>query len=278
MEESVNTTPVKDISASDLKAYMSGHKEESYLLIDVREPKEYKQGHIPGSVLLPLKEVEAGITDFDLEKDVFFYCRSGRRSRIAANLVADMGVPAKSIYNLAGGILSWQGKKLQDFPRVSVFPADRDISSLLRRALELEKGAQTFYTACAGLFEHETISRDATALAKLEVEHARLIYRILEKYQPDLDSFEKMFEEAQGDIIEGGLSVTEAVNRLKNAEGDACVNFSELALEIEFMAYELYKNLSAMAGEKEIALEMLALSEQEKGHARVVANMLSRCF
>ncbi len=274
----MNITPVKDISAKDLKAYMSGHREESYLLVDVREPKEYRQGHIPGSVLLPLKEVEAGITDFDLEKDLFFYCRSGRRSRIAANLVADMGVSAERIFNLAGGILAWQGKKLQDFPRVSVFPAAGDISSILIRAIELEKGAQTFYTACAGLFEHETISRDAAALAKLEMEHARVIYRILKRYRPDLENFEKMFENAPGDIIEGGLSVTEAVNRLKNAEGDTCVNFFELALEIEFMAYELYKNLAAITGEKEIALEMLALSEQEKGHTRVVANMLSRCL
>ena len=274
----MNLTTVKDISADDLKAYMSGHKEESYLLVDVREPKEYRQGHIPGSVLLPLKEVEAGITDFDLEKDIFFYCRSGRRSRIAANLVADMGVPAKNIFNLAGGILAWQGKTLRDFPRVTIFAAAGDIPSTLRQAIELEKGAQTFYRACAGLFEHETISREATTLAKLEVEHAKIIYRILKRHKPDLEIFEKIFEQAAGDIIEGGLSVAEAIEMLKKAEGDPCVNFSELALEIEFMAYDLYKNLAVRAGEKETALQMLTLCEQEKGHTRVVANMLSRCF
>jgi len=145
--QSMNVKPVKDITARDLKEYMSGHKEESYLLVDVREPKEYRLGHIPGSVLLPLKEVEAGITDFDLEKDIFFYCRSGRRSKIAANFVADMGVPAENIFNLAGGILAWQGRKLKDFPRVSVFAAATDISSILKQAIELEKGAQIFFPA-----------------------------------------------------------------------------------------------------------------------------------
>ena len=269
---------VKDISAHDLKAYISEHKEQSYLLIDVREPKEYRQGHIPGSVLLPLKEVEAGITNFDLEKDIFFYCRSGRRSRIAANLVADMGIPAKSIFNLAGGILAWQGETLPDFPRVTVFDAAEDIPSKLRRAIELEKGAQTFYRACAESFEDETISREAMTLAKLEVEHAKIIYRILHRHQPNLEDFEKIFKAAAADIIEGGLSVAEAIEMLKKAEGNPCVNFSELALEIEFMAYDLYKNLGAMASEKEVALQMLALSEQEKGHTRVLANMLSRCF
>lgn len=269
--------PVQDISAEDLKAYMAEHKEGSYLLVDVREPKEYVRAHIPGSVLLPLKEVEAGITDFDLEKDIIFYCRSGRRSRIAANLVTDMGVQAEKIFNLAGGILAWEGKKLQDFPRLSIFPATSDVSAILRRAFELEKGAEEFYSACARLFDHEMISRHASALANFEMAHARVIYSFLKMRQPDLEDFERMFGEASGDIIEGGLSVAEAVKRLQNAEGDPCFNFFELALEIEFMAYELYKNLAARAEKKETALAMLTLSEQEKGHTRVVAHMLSKC-
>ncbi len=268
---------VKDISAVELKKYMSDMGEEAYLLVDVREPKEYGKGHIPGAVLLPLKEVEAGITSFDLDKDLVFYCRSGRRSRIAANLVADMGLPVKDIFNLAGGILSWQGRKLPDFPRVTLFPYTSDISSMLMRAFELEKGTQEFYSACVQVFQEEPFSQDASVLAGLEMEHARIIYNYLKEIEPELEDFEKMYSKASGDIMEGGLKVSEALSSLKDMEGIPCLNFGELALDIEFMAYDIYKNLAARAENADTARAMLALSDQEKGHARIVSRIISRC-
>ncbi len=269
---------VKDISAPELRQFMDGRREESYLLIDVRQPKEYRQFHIPGAVLLPLKEVETGITRLPLDRDLVFYCRTGRRSRIAASLVADMGIPVGRLLNLAGGILSWQGKKLRGLPRVGVFRAAGDLFSTLQRAFELERGTQNFYTNCARVLKGKDISGHAMALADFEAVHAKVIYSYMKRFRSDLAEFEQMFEKAPGDILEGGLSVAEAVVQIGGLEGDTCINFAEMALEIEFMAYDLYKNLASVSEDREIIRAMMMLSEQEKGHVRIVADILSECL
>jgi rhodanese-related sulfurtransferase/rubrerythrin len=270
---------VGDVTAAELKNYMEDRQEKSYLLVDVREPKEYRMGHIPGAVLLPLKEVEAGITGLaDADRDLFFYCRSGRRSKIAANLVADLGVPARKIYNVSGGILAWQGKRLPDFPRLHHFDAAGDVLTILQKALELEKGTGIFYTVCAGLLEDKDISAKARALADFETVHAKVIYRCMKRLKPDLEEFEKMFERASGEIMEGGLSVHDAVKGLAAMEEEPCINFAEMALEIEFTAYDLYRNLATKAEDRESVGTLLMLSEQEKGHIRIVANILSACL
>lgn len=86
---------------------------ESIQLVDVRTLEEFQAGHIPGALLIDVKG-----TDFDhqaeekLKKDlpVAVYCRSGMRSLKAAGLLKDKGF--KTIYNLKGGFLEWQGNGL----------------------------------------------------------------------------------------------------------------------------------------------------------------------
>ena len=76
------------------------------VLLDVRTPEEYREGHIKGSKLIPLdvlaQKVEGAIKDKDTT--VIIYCRSGNRSRTAANSLLRMGY--KNVHDL-GGIISW---------------------------------------------------------------------------------------------------------------------------------------------------------------------------
>ena len=274
----MDRTIVKDIDSRQLRDYMERAKEGDFLLVDVREPKEYKQAHIPGAILIPLKEVETSITDYDVERDLIFYCRSGRRSRLAAHLVEDMGIPAKNIWNLSGGILSWRGEKLPDFPRIEVFSDKTKISEILMKAFEMEKGTRQFYLAASSYMADKALSKDITSLARLEVEHARLIFKHLKKERSDLGDFETLFETAPATVMEGGLSMEEAVKRISEMHGDYCINFGEFALEIELMAYDLYRNLSERAETKEAATAFLRLAEQEKTHARVVSRIIEKCM
>ena len=70
------------------------------LLVDVREADEYKAGHIPGAINLPL----SAIADTALPKDrtIFLYCLRGTRSRRAAGILKKMGCNVKSIGGIAG--------------------------------------------------------------------------------------------------------------------------------------------------------------------------------
>jgi len=77
-------------------------------IIDVRTPEEYRAGHIPGSINVPLDRV-GGIVNIvpDKSERLFVYCLSGARSRSASQQFAAMGY---TDVNNIGGISQWTGK------------------------------------------------------------------------------------------------------------------------------------------------------------------------
>ena len=74
-------------------------------LIDVRQPDEWEQGHIPGARHIVLEELPSHADSVARERKVVFCCRSGNRSAMAADAFAQAGYDA---HNLAGGVLAWQ--------------------------------------------------------------------------------------------------------------------------------------------------------------------------
>lgn len=84
-------------------------KDPNVQLLDVRTVAEYSEGHIPNSLNINVKDEEGFPLAVDelLDKDkaVAVYCRSGRRSRLAADLLLKKGF--KKVYNLDKGILNW---------------------------------------------------------------------------------------------------------------------------------------------------------------------------
>ena len=78
------------------------------VLIDVRAPEEYRSGHIPGAVSVPLERI-GGIRALypDRETVLLTYCHSGVRSRRACKTLSDLGF--RNVFDL-GGILSWKGE------------------------------------------------------------------------------------------------------------------------------------------------------------------------
>lgn len=74
---------------------------------DVRDPFEYRAGHIPGALSYPLSELGFHIDEVRREGPVVLSCRSGGRSMTAAKTLAYLGVLDQPI-NLAGGLVRWQ--------------------------------------------------------------------------------------------------------------------------------------------------------------------------
>lgn len=73
-------------------------------VIDVREPHEYVQAHVPGAILIPLGELPDRLEEVPSDRAVLFICASGVRSRRAAEFLARHGADAT---NVAGGTLAW---------------------------------------------------------------------------------------------------------------------------------------------------------------------------
>jgi SulP family sulfate permease len=80
------------------------------LVIDVREPREFKQGHIPKAQLIPLPELISQKPDLPSDREIVLVCRSGRRSLRAAHLLK--GENGADIRILRGGMLAWEAAKL----------------------------------------------------------------------------------------------------------------------------------------------------------------------
>lgn len=82
------------------------------LILDVRTPSEYERGRIPGSVLLPLQQLQARWQEIagHSQRPVLITCATGNRSTVAAKILIDRGF--RRVYNLRPGIAGWEREKL----------------------------------------------------------------------------------------------------------------------------------------------------------------------
>ncbi|MBR0145051.1 MAG: hypothetical protein IJM25_00110 [Eubacterium sp.] len=90
-------------------------RDDGHVVLDVRRKDEYDSGHIPGAVLLPNEEIGTKPPKAlpDMDQVILVYCRSGVRSKEAAEKLADMGY--KNVYEF-GGILLWEGETVTEAP------------------------------------------------------------------------------------------------------------------------------------------------------------------
>ena len=93
-----------NITAEEAKQIMD--TEEGYIILDVREQEEYDAGHIPGAILIPYTQIAEKAEEVLTDKDqlILVYCRSGRRSKIAAEALAELGYTNIKEF---GGIIDW---------------------------------------------------------------------------------------------------------------------------------------------------------------------------
>ena len=92
----------------DVEAFGAEIQKPGTQLVDVRTPAEYNSAHIPGAINIDVTadDFEQNIRVLNKKQPVAVYCRSGRRSKTAAEILAKEGY---RVVELDGGILSWQG-------------------------------------------------------------------------------------------------------------------------------------------------------------------------
>ena len=93
-----------NITAEEAKQIMD--TEEGYVILDVRKQEEYDQGHIPGAIVISHEEIAEKADEVLTDKDqlILVYCRSGRRSKIAAEALVELGYTNIKEF---GGIIDW---------------------------------------------------------------------------------------------------------------------------------------------------------------------------
>ena len=92
----------------DKNAFKAAIQQKKIQLVDVRTPREYKGGHIGKAINIDLfqgSSFKQVIEKLDKSKPVYLYCRSGSRSKKAAQKILDMGF--EKVYDLKGGYMHW---------------------------------------------------------------------------------------------------------------------------------------------------------------------------
>jgi putative transcriptional regulator len=95
---------VKEIGPNELAAWLEQNP-SAVRVVDVREPREYYGGTIPGAELMPLRTVPVRLSEIERDRPVVFICRSGARSGQACAFLDSYGYD--NVYNLRGGVISW---------------------------------------------------------------------------------------------------------------------------------------------------------------------------
>jgi rhodanese-related sulfurtransferase/rubrerythrin len=267
------------MTVDQLKRYMKTMREADYLLVDVRQPWEYTQNHIPGSLLMPLPELESRMRSLPHDRDIVFYCLAGSRSRTAAMMAAEQKITQKTIFTLEGGISQWTGASLGNAPKIELFDTLRSVPQLLQTAMSLEKGAASFYLKIQEI-NVLVDGRDVfMRLAEAEMSHARTLFDLLKQHSDrPLQSFEEFYQGLSDDIVEGGDALHDLMKYVNNLQKYGCVNLLDLALDMEFASYDLYKTLANLkSGQGDFAKILLDIAQAEKNHMEIIAASYERC-
>jgi|GEM_PF-553564 len=96
-----------DVDTERVKELLSGDLRYELMLLDVRQPDEYEEGHIEGAISIPLGQLESRLTEIDRSKAILVICFSGFRSARAASTLVAAGF--ERVMNYARGMSSWDG-------------------------------------------------------------------------------------------------------------------------------------------------------------------------
>jgi rhodanese-related sulfurtransferase len=253
-------TPVSSLEAEEAKAYMARHREGEYTLLDVRQPGEYQESHLPGAKLMPLPQLPDTYQELDPEKPTLVHCAVGGRSRVAAQMLSGWGF--KEVYNLAGGIKAFQGHKATG-PRelnLDLVRGDETPAEIIALAYGMEKALQLFYET----LQHQSPDRELPdlfgKLAQVEVRHEQRLFETYGRVVPggqDLATFESSIVPK---TLEGGFNAKEFLATNQAPE------VLDLAMMLETQALDLYLRFADRSDQPQTKEVLYALAGEEKEH------------
>jgi rhodanese-related sulfurtransferase/rubrerythrin len=262
-------------TAQQLGSYLDEHSAGEYQLIDVRQPSEYRQEHIPGAALIPLGELDWRLYELDRGKPVFIYCTSGVRSQAAASVLVRAGFA--EVYNLEGGMDAWQGLTAAGGPNLGYFFMARNAAESLALAWLLEEGARAFYLALAQRSDEPSVSELFRELVGAELFHQQTLVALCPTItgQPAGDDFpyDLVPEPLPEKLLESGVTLEEA---LRWCEGKHPHEILEFALALETNAYDRYLRMCEEATQEEARSVFRTLAEEEKRHLRRLGEQLDQ--
>ncbi|MFH2044136.1 MAG: rhodanese-like domain-containing protein [Pseudomonadota bacterium] len=274
-------TPVKNMNSDEAKKYMDTHISDSYQLLDVRQPDEYENEHIPGAALIPLPKLPDRLSELDSKKPTLVYCAVGGRSRAAAQLISGKGFG--EVYNLSGGIKAWNNPKaagsLEEGLEVisGLFGGEEEYSDAFHLAYAMEKGLQLFYLKLADKESDESHKKLFNRLADFENKH---MARLVEEYRADTGNKSESLKEdfTTTNIPEGIMEGGSISKFLQKAEPgfEKMASIIDFAMSLEAQALDLYSRIAKTSDKIAVHDFFLRIADEEKEHLNYLAKEMEQ--
>ncbi len=255
-----------------MRTYISEKKPDKYCLLDVRQPAEYEQGHIPGARLIPLSELSFKIGEMDPERKTIVYCRSGNRSLSATSLL--MNARFQNVLNMDGGIMAYNGIIAGGPPEAGMFcfPETLTPGQLAAVAWFLEDGTIKFLE---GMSKQLASSDKLTIFSnriKARNEHKKTLeklYTDLTGQAPSVDFPNDVLETPPETVMVGCVKVSAALDW---AEGKTIKDILELMISLGANGYDLYLKLGRAVKSDDARKVFTVLADEEQKNIEYIAS------
>jgi rhodanese-related sulfurtransferase/rubrerythrin len=256
----------ENISPEETRNLLEKYPPESFQLLDVRQPKEYEQAHIPGARLIPLGELPQRLDELNREKEVIVYCRSGVRSKSGCQILTAAGF--SRVLNMNGGIIAWQGHKAGGTEEFGLeFFTGGDFSSAVTMALAMEMGLRRFYQLLADRADDDSSRELLEQMARLEDGHMARLKTFLPAPIADTPG--------PSPVTEGGFNVTEFLasygDQLKGIEA-----ILHTGMMFEAQAYDMYSRLAMKEQQADLREFYLQMAAEEQTHLKRLGRELDQ--
>lgn len=268
-------TPVKSLDADQARQYLAEQPPEKVTILDVRQPQEYREGHIPGAKLIPLTQLGDRLDEIDPHKPTVVYCAVGGRSRVAAQMLSGKGF--EEVFNLSGGIKAWNSE-------TAIGPQDQGMAlfedSLTSRqslivAYSMEQGLRDFYLSMLEKVRQDDVRGLFENLADIEIKHQQHIfeeYKRSEGTDMDIEAFEAQMLPG---MVEGGMATDEYL-ALYNPDLSSKVDVVSMAMSIEAQALDLYQRAADRAADEAARDSLLKIAGEEKAHLEALGKLMEQ--
>jgi rhodanese-related sulfurtransferase len=105
-----NNQSVASLPAEISVTQAAQHRDQGAFVLDVREPSEWAQFHIPGATLIPLGDLPNRLNEIPKDRAVVVVCRTGHRSATGRDILREAGFT--NVTSMAGGVTEWQAQGL----------------------------------------------------------------------------------------------------------------------------------------------------------------------
>ncbi|KAB1443433.1 rhodanese-like domain-containing protein [Pseudodesulfovibrio senegalensis] len=261
---------IENLTVDGVRKFFSARTTGRYTLLDVRQPWEYEDAHLPGARLLPLPVLAEHLENETMVEPVVVYCRTGARSMAAAKLLA--GVGYSRIVNMLGGMSAWEGHVAfgpMDLG-LGVFSGQEAPVAIVVKAHAMEKVLQDFYILQAAQ------AKDAGEKAAYEE-----LAGFEEKHMSVLETLHSRFGGAQAELIasdekglgEGGVVIEDFLNEHAGAfEGPQGV--LQLAMMMEAQACDYYQRCMRQMTREDARDLFGVLAREELAHLKLLGRRM----